>query len=396
MANVKTAFPEGWTQERRWEFPKNSEVLCDMGDTLGVRRAQLLTANTYAARVLVWFDLKELFPPMIEKRRAPRNRTITLSAEEHAEYATRLLRLDGPISTESLCGRTVHQDLFEILPHFGEGFVDLLIVDPPYNLDKIFNGRAFKSQSHDKYVRWIDSWFQPLRKVLKPNASVYVCCDWRCSVGIQEVASRYLVLQNRITWEREKGRGALRNWKNCSEDIWFFTASNDYTFNVDSVKLKRRVLAPYTDDNGRPKDWKSTEGGRYRLTHPSNLWTDISVPFWSMPENTDHPTQKPEKLIAKLVLASSNPGDFVLDPFLGSGTTSVVAKKLGRRFAGIEIDEMYCCLAEKRLALAEREDAIQGYHDGVFWERNTLAEQKRPRGRARSTTDPQQLLFDTE
>ena len=71
-------------------------------------------------------------------------------------------------------------------------------------------------------------------------------------------------------------------------------------------------------------------GGNFRDTHPSNLWTDISVPFWSMPENTDHPTQKAEKLIAKLVLASTNPGDFVFDPFLGSGTSSVVAKKLGK------------------------------------------------------------------
>src|SRR5207244_1385233 len=100
--------------------------------------------------------------------------------------------------------------------------------------------------------------------------------------------------------------------------------SNNYVFNVDKVKLKRRVLAPYTDASGNPKDWERSDRGDYRLTHPSNLWTDLTVPFWSMPENTDHPTQKPEKLVAKLILASSNAGDFVLDPFLGSGTTSVV------------------------------------------------------------------------
>jgi site-specific DNA-methyltransferase (adenine-specific) len=120
-----------------------------------------------------------------------------------------------------------------------------------------------------------------------------------------------------------------------------------------------------------PKDWEESEAGRFRLTHPSNLWTDLTVPFWSMPENTDHPTQKPEKLLAKIILASSHPGEVVLDPFLGSGTTSVVAKKLGRRYIGIEIDEMYCCLAEKRLELAEADNSIQGYADGVFWERNS-------------------------
>lgn len=96
-----------------------------------------------------------------------------------------------------------------------------------------------------------------------------------------------------------------------------------------------------------------------------------------MSENTDHPTQKPEKLLAKIILASSNEGDVILDPFLGSGTTAVVAKKLGRRYVGIEIDETYCCLAEKRLELAEKDRNIQGYSDGVFWERNTLIDQKR-------------------
>lgn len=129
--------------------------------------------------------------------------------------------------------------------------------------------------------------------------------------------------------------------------------------------------------NGTPKDWDMTDKGNYRLTHPSNLWTDLTVPFWSMPENTDHPTQKPEKLVAKVILASSNPGDVVFDPFLGSGTTSVVAKKLGRRYFGVEMDEIYSCLAEKRLELAETESSIQGYSEEVFWERNTLNEQVR-------------------
>ena len=188
------------------------------------------------------------------------------------------------------------------------------------------------------------------------------------------IAEKHLILRSRITWEREKGRGATRNWKNCSEDIWFFTRSDEYHFDVEAVKLKRRVIAPYTE-NGEPKDWQRTAEGNFRLTHPSNMWTDLSVPFWSMPENTDHPTQKPEKLLAKVILASSRPGDLMLDPFLGSGTASVVAKKLARRFVGIEIDETYCCLTEKRLALAELDGSIQGYADGVFWERNTLQTQ---------------------
>jgi site-specific DNA-methyltransferase (adenine-specific) len=211
--------------------------------------------------------------------------------------------------------------------------------------------------------------------LLKPTASVYICGDWRSSGVIQSIAEKYLLIQNRITWEREKGRGAKHNWKNCSEDIWFCTASKDFHFNADAVKLKRRVIAPYKDRNGTPKDWEQTETGDFRLTCPSNMWTDLTVPFWSMPENTDHPTQKPEKLLAKVILASSREGELVFDPFLGSGTVSVVAKKLGRLYCGIEIDTEYCCLAEKRLAAAEVDKTIQGYSDGVFWERNTLAYQ---------------------
>ena len=183
-------------------------------------------------------------------------------------------------------------------------------------------------------------------------------------------------MRNRITWEREKGRGASKNWKNSSEDIWFCTVSDIYTFNVNAVKLKRKVMAPYKA-NGMPKDWDITEEGNYRLTHPSNLWTDLTIPFWSMPENTDHPTQKPEKLVAKALLASSHPGDVIFDPFLGSGTTSVVAKKLGRQYFGVEIDEMYACLVEKRLEMAEIESSIQGYSQGIFWERNTCQERRR-------------------
>ena len=220
-----------------------------------------------------------------------------------------------------------------------------------------------------EYETWLESWLEPLVKTLKPTASIYICGDWQSSAAIHRVAQKYFKVRNRITWEREKGRGAKTNWKNASEDIWFCTMSNDYIFNVDAVKLKRRVIAPYTE-NGDPKDWENSARGRFRLTHPSNLWSDLTVPFWSMPENTDHPTQKPEKLLAKTILASSNPGDVVLDPFLGSGTTSVVAKKMERNYVGVEIDETFCCLAEKRLDLAKADNTIQGY-DGVFWERNS-------------------------
>ena len=159
------------------------------------------------------------------------------------------------------------------------------------------------------------------------------------------------------------------------EDIWFAVKNpHDYYFDVESVKLKRRVLAPYRQ-NGIPKDWDENEDGKFRLTYPSNFWDDISVPFWSMPENTDHPTQKPEKLYAKLILASSREQGIVFDPFVGSGTASVTAKKLNRHFCGIELNEEYSLLAQKRINLADSNKSIQGYSDGVFYERNSFQQQ---------------------
>jgi len=306
------------------------------------------------------------------KRRAPRNRTLILEAAEIAQLSSQLLSIAGPASLEEVGDRVLHHNLFDLLDWLPQQCVDLLFLDPPYNLTKSFNGTTFRERSHEAYCQWLESWFPPLLRTLKPSATVYLCGDWKSSSALQRIAEQHLTVRNRITWEREKGRGAQRNWKNCSEDIWFCTVSDDYSFNAKAVRLKRKVRAPYRDAQRRPKDWKKTKTGNYRLTCASNLWTDLTVPFWSMPENTEHPTQKPEKLLAKLLLASSNPGDVILDPFLGSGTTAVVAKKLGRRFIGIEQELTYCCLAQKRLNLAESRSAIQGYDKGVFWARNAL------------------------
>lgn len=308
----------------------------------------------------------------LSKRKAPKNRTIELSDDEKSLYGSRLLYLNKPVSVSDITDRTINQDIFSAARFLPQQFVNLLFVDPPYNMSKTFNGNTFNKMSMEKYTQWLESWLTLLIPALKPVASLYICGDWRSSAAIFEVMSKYFIIRNRITWEREKGRGSKTNWKNASEDIWFCTVSNKYTFNAENVKLKRLVKAPYKDDSDQPKDWHYDGKNKYRLTYPSNIWTDITVPFWSMPENTHHPTQKPEKLLAKIILASSNPGDIILDPFLGSGTTSVVAKKLGRRYVGIEIDNTYCCLAEKRLAAADRDRSIQGYNDGVFWERNSL------------------------
>lgn len=324
------------------------------------------------------------------KQRAPRNRTTTVSDADRPKLQQKILRCADLKPGVLPLNKTVHGDMMQCVTSLPLSSVDLLVLDPPYNLNKQFNTTRFSKIDLTVYADWMKTWFVPLLRVLKPTASIYICSDWSTSPAVYEVASEHIIVRNRITWEREKGRGALRNWKNCSEDIWFCTASDEFKFNVDAVRLKRRVVAPYRN-NGLPKGWFENVGGQYRLTSPSNLWTDITVPFWSMSENTDHPTQKSEKLIAKLLLASSSEEDVVLDPFLGSGTTSVVCKKLNRHYIGVELDEEYCLLAEKRLADADNDRRIQGYEAGIFLERNTLALQMQQRSRS-----GQAGLFDYE
>ena len=316
----------------------------------------------------------------MKEKRASNNRTLRLNAAELAVLSKQIVPVSAPLSCGETAGRIFQGDLLRILDFLPDAFVDLMILDPPYNLDKNFNGLQFARRSDDAYSDYLESWFPRLLRLLKPDASVYLCGDWQSSAMLYGVMGKYLTVRNRITWQREKGRGAKSNWKNGMEDIWFGTVGKSYYFDVDAVKMKRRVLAPYKKD-GRPKDWEQTGSGAFRLTHPSNFWDDISVPYWSMPENTDHPTQKPEKLMAKLILASCPKDGMVFDPFAGSGTSCVTAKKLGRRFCGIELNKEYVCWALKRLLLAETNPMIQGYGDGVFWERNTLNRPSRKRDR---------------
>lgn len=312
---------------------------------------------------------------MENKVRAERNRTLVLNENEISSLRKKILTAEN-ISSNDIVNKTLNGDVIEMLKFIPDEFADLIIIDPPYNLSKNFNGLKFNSRSESSYDEYLETWFPLVCRKLKSNGSLYICGDWKCTSSLQRAVEKELTIMNRITWQREKGRGAKSNWKNGMEDIWFAVKNpKDYYFNVDAVKIKRKVIAPYKVD-GKPKDWNQTDDGNFRITYPSNFWDDISIPFWSMPENTDHPTQKPEKLYAKLILASSKENDIIFDPFLGSGTTSVVAKKLNRRFCGIEINEEYCLWTEKRLENAEKDKSIQGYNDGVFWERNSLSLQK--------------------
>ena len=308
---------------------------------------------------------------MTEKVRANRNRTLTIAENEITTLEKAIINADD-LKKSFADNSVINADLFDCLDAIPNDYFHLIIIDPPYNLAKDFHGNKFSKLNTTSYEAYLRSWFGKVCDKLAPNGTLYMCGDWQCSLSMQKVISERLTILNRITWQREKGRGAKANWKNAMEDIWFAVKNpKDYYFDVEAVKMKRKVIAPYKVD-GKPKDWEQTESGNFRITYPSNFWDDISIPFWSMPENTDHPTQKPEKLYAKLILASTKPGDKVFDPFLGSGTSAVVAYKLNRNYVGIELNRDYCLWAAKRLMNARKNKVIQGYSDNVFWERNAL------------------------
>lgn len=278
--------------------------------------------------------------------KSKRNKTIKVTQKDLKKYPS--LKLQRKLLRSELKNKLFHNDFTKTSRFIPSHSVDLIVTDPPYTIAKDF-GKGKVSTNKDKFRKWCREWIDESFRLLKENGSIYICINWEASSIIEELLEEKFFIRNRITWKRDKGRGAKRNWKNNMEDIWYATKSDDYTFNLENVMIEKEVIAPYVDKEGKPKDWKEINGKKIRMTHPSNIWTDMTVPFWSMPENTEHPTQKPEKLIERIILASSNKKDLVFDPFMGSGTTAIVAKKLKRNYLGFEIEKKFYTLIQKRI-----------------------------------------------
>jgi site-specific DNA-methyltransferase (adenine-specific) len=258
---------------------------------------------------------------------APRNRTLVLVDEDYKKYAHfYTLPEVKEINVADIRNKIILGDCIKGMERLPNESIELIFADPPYyKVDKNFGNGTLKISTKEQYAEWLEKWIKEAKRILKKTGSIYICCGWESSGLTQEILAKYFIVKNRITWRREKGRGALKNWKENMEDIWFGVKNKNYTFNIENVKIKKEIIAPYRygGKGGKPKGWVEVNGERYRYTYPSNIWIDMVVPFWSMPENTPHPTQKPEKLLERIILASSNKGDLVLDPFLGSGTTAV-------------------------------------------------------------------------
>ena len=158
----------------------------------------------------------------------PKNRTITCAPEELLELSEAILRVEKAVDLQDLEGQLIGGDFFEIADYLPTQFIDLLILDPPYNLTKNYNGNFFRRLDKVSYTSWFQKAIELLIPMMKPSATIYVCSDWKTSTLVLPVLEERFFVRNRITWEREKGRGAKRNWKNNTEDIWFCTNSEEY------------------------------------------------------------------------------------------------------------------------------------------------------------------------
>lgn len=187
--------------------------------------------------------------------KSPKNKTIDISVEEGKQYLERCITVTEPVQLSTVLNKTIVGDCFDVLPNLPHQSVDLAIVDPPYNLTKAFGNTTFYKMTPDGYREYTNKWLDLVLPLLKDDGTLYVCCDWKTSLIISDVLQKKSIVRNRITWQRDKGRGSKTNWKDCLEDIWFATKSDRYTFNP--VKIRRQVMAPYKD-NGKPKDWVAT------------------------------------------------------------------------------------------------------------------------------------------
>jgi site-specific DNA-methyltransferase (adenine-specific) len=173
------------------------------------------------------------------KQKAERNKTITLTPEEQPLFTNKLLTVDDDLSIEkNILNKTVNVDLLTVIDFLPKEFADLIIIDPPYNLSKNYNGLKFNAMNSKNYLEYLQSWFPKIVRCLKSDGSLYICGDWRCTAALQQVMEENLYVMNRITWQREKGRGANSNWKNGMEDIWFGVKDkNNYR-----IEVRKKIL----------------------------------------------------------------------------------------------------------------------------------------------------------
>lgn len=241
--------------------------------------------------------------------------------------------------------------------------VSLVVTSPPYNIDiqygnKTSKGKVLESKGvkySDKmdeadYRKLLENVFNECKRVVKDDGSIWINIKNRVNDGVVmppfwiQNFFQDMYLKNLIIWNFDWGGSTSKRFAPRYEFVFWFVKDKDkYTFNLDDVKVPAL--------NYRPDRYKS------QLKNPTDVWR-ISMVSGNFEERTAHPAQYPEQLIERIILTGSNPGDVIMDPFMGSGTTAVVAKKLGRHYLGYEVVKEYCDMAKERLGRMEEVNGI--------------------------------------
>jgi site-specific DNA-methyltransferase (adenine-specific) len=238
--------------------------------------------------------------------------------------------------------RVFCEDALEGLARIPDGSVDLILTDPPYNLGKDY-GNGSDQQ-----------WIVKALPKLKPNGSLYIFLTWRFSPEIFVMLKQRMTMMNEIIWDRRVPSmgGSVRSFTSVHDTIGFFVNRKDYYFDLDAVRIA------YDAETKKARSRSIFVGAKWLEVgyNPKDLWS-VSRLHREHPERADHPTQKPLEIIERMVKASCPPGGVVLDPFMGSGTTALAAKRCGRDFVGFELNPAYCGIIESRLAAPPAEPA---------------------------------------
>ena len=272
---------------------------------------------------------------------------------------------ENPINivTKELCqpgdalwrNRVITGDALAHMSLIPDGSIDLILTDPPYGLGKDYGNNSDKLEEQD-YLAWTQEWIVSALPKLKPNGSLYIFLTWRFSPEIFVMLKQHLTMLNEIIWDRRVPSmgGGIRRYSSVHDTVGFFVQGRDYYFDLDAI------LIPYDAVTKKARSRKIFECSKLLELgyNPKDVWS-VSRLHRECPERAEHPTQKPLEIIERMIKASCPPGGVVFDPFMGSGTTAVAAKRCGRDFAGFELNPEYCQVITSRLEAL----ALSGFPD---------------------------------
>jgi site-specific DNA-methyltransferase (adenine-specific) len=242
--------------------------------------------------------------------------------------------------------RVFCEDAVAGMARLPDGVFDLILADPPYNLGKDYGNDSDRRESA-AYLDWTAAWVDVALKKLKPNGSLYIFLTWRYSPEVFVMLKERMTMMNEIIWDRRVPSmgGSTRRYSSVHDTVGFFVNARDYYFDIDAVRV------PYDAETKKARSRSIFVGAKWLELgyNPKDVWS-VSRLHREHRERADHPTQKPLEIIERMIKASCPPGGLVLDPFLGSGTTAVAARRCGRDFTGFELNPDYCNLIEQRLA----------------------------------------------